>query len=613
MFRTPMPWFVALPDTAEGSGVARTLRRIFAGAAEIGPASGRPWLIGEWLPGQLVSGRAADTAVAVCGEHAVTATTLAGHARRVRTAADLDALHPKIDGSTCLVASVDGVVRAQGTASGLRRVFHAVVDGVAVVSDRATVLAALTGAEPDPARLAARLLFPVPPWPLGWSSLWLDVHAVRPGHCVVLDRQGGTTGRRWWWPPEDGLSRAESVAALRSALTDAVAFRAPGGSRVVSHLSGLDSSSLCSLAVRNDADVLAITAAQPDAMDDDVRWAERTVAALRADGYRLRHEIISADECPLVYQDVLAAPEVYDDPFLSLHNRSRMRHIIDRGEAHEPRLHFAGLGGDELGTPMPTWLHSLVRQSPARGLHHLRAAAARNRWPLRRVLRQLWLGRTYPAWLHAIADGLDRSGSGTKEPLVGWDMRPTLPEWATPDALRMAAGEIRRAADIRSALAAERGMHHNLAMIHTGSQATRGFQLLAAERGITLSAPFFDDRVLDAVLSTRIADRYDPSRYKPVLVDAMRGIVPETTLRRTTKSETAASAVMGSRAHRDQLLGLAEDSRLARLGLIDPDRFRSVCRGPIDVVVEHRRIEPTLCCEVWLRTLKEATGVHLGS
>ncbi|MGW7531259.1 asparagine synthase-related protein [Amycolatopsis sp. NPDC054798] len=613
MSPTLATWFVVLPDTEGGLAVARTLRDKFGGASEIGHPSGRPWLVGNWPPGQLATGRSGTTALAVCGEHAVTATTLSEHAAKVRTIADVDTVHARTAGSVFIFASVDGAVRVQGTASGIRRVYRAVVDGVSVASDRAIVLAALTGSELEPARIAARLLFPALPWPLGWSSPWREVAAVRPGDCVVLDRQDSATERRWWRPPSADRPHEESVAALRTALTEAVAVRAPAGSRVVSHLSGLDSTSLCALAVRGGADVLAITSAQPDPMDDDVQWAGRTVAALRADGHRLRHELISAEESPLVYDNMLATDVLFDDPFLSLHNRSRIRCIVGRGAAHTSRMHLTGLGGDEMCTAMPTLLRSVARRHPVRGARLLRSAAARHRWPWRRIVPELVAGRSYPAWLRSVADELDRNGAGVSEPLLSWDMRPTLPVWASQDALRMAVAEIRRSATAEPALAADPGTHHALASIHLGSQAARGFQQLAAGLGVTLAAPFFDDRVLEVALSARAADRYDPGRYKPLLADAMRGVVPEATLRRTTKAETAASAVLGSREHRDQLVALAEDSVLGRLGLIDADRFLAACRGPVDVVVAQHRIEPTLCCEAWLRSSKEVTDVPLGA
>src|SRR5437764_96615 len=204
-------------------------------------------------------------------------------------------------------------------------------------------------------------------------------------------------------------------------------------------------------------------------------------------------------------------------------------------------------------------------QAPVRGVRLLRAAAARHRWPWWRVARELVAGRSYSAWLRTVAAELDRNGAGVRRPLVSWDMRPTLPAWAGRDALLMAAAEIRRVAGAEPALAADPGLHHNLATIHMGSQATRGFQQIAAEQGVTLAAPFFDDRVMEAALSARAVDRYDPARYKPILTDAMRGVVPAITLNRTTKAETAASAVLGSREHRDQIVGLAEDSVLVQL------------------------------------------------
>ncbi|MFI6901317.1 asparagine synthase-related protein [Nonomuraea sp. NPDC050394] len=603
MSATEDPWFTVLPDREESTDVARRIHDSCGGAHEVSHPSGRPWLIGRWPPGALTVGRRPGAATAAFGEHAMSEEHLAAGA---------PGLPGPGPGSAYLMVSEGGRVRVRGTASGLRRVYTCRVGGTPVAGNRALVLAGLTGATPNPARLATRLLFAHPPWPLNWLPVWDGVDAVPPGHDVLLDERGGLTQARWWRLPEP-MEREEAVAALRTALSEAVALRARPGRTVVAHLSGMDSSSICSLAARTGADVVALTAAQPDPMDEDVPWAERTAAALAAAGHPVRHEIISARECPLVYHDMLGAHERFDAPFLLLHHRSRLMHILRRGQAYAPGAHLVGLGGDEAATMMPTWLPTLIRQAPLTGTRHLLTAAAKNRWPLRQTLRHLVSGRAYDAWMRAAADGLGRDGHGVDGPALGWDLPPTMPAWATPYAVELAAGELREAAAGHPPLARGRGAHHNLAAIHGGCQMVADFQQIAAARGITMSAPFFDDRVIEAALSARPGDRYDPARYKPVLADAMRGIVPEVTLGRTTKSETSASAVMGSRKHRDQIMALAEDSLLGELGLIDRDLFRATCRGPIDVLTQHRRIEPTLACEMWLRTVKEDERVRAGA
>lgn len=612
MLATEASWFTVLPDADGSMDVARRILDTYTGAEEVKHPSGRPWLIGRWAPGTLTVGRSPDAAVAALGEHAMSEAHLARVAAGMRGVGDLDRLASHI-GSAHLLASAGGRVRVQGTASGLRRVYTCRVNGTPVAGDRALVLADLTGAAMNPARLATRLLFAHPPWPLNWLPVWEGLDAVLPGHHVVLDGRD-ISYTRWWRLPEPLGSREEAVTAFRDALVEAVALRAGPGRTVVSHLSGMDSSSVCSLAARSGAEVVALTSAQPDPMDEDVLWAERTAAALATAGHPVRHEIISADECPLVYQDMLGLRERFDAPFLLLHNRGRLVHVLRRGEAHRPVSHLVGFGGDELATMLPTWLPTLMRHAPITGTRHLLTAAAKNRWTLGHTLRRLaGGGRTYGAWMRAAADGLGRDGRGTRGPALGWGLQPTMPAWATPYAFELVTDELREAAARHSELAPERGAHHNLASIHGGCQLVGDFQRIAAAEGAAMSAPFLDDRVIEAALAARPQDRYDPARYKPVLVDAMRGLVPEVTLNRTTKSETSASAVMGSRQHRDQIVALAEDGLLAELGLIDQDLFRATCRGPIDVVTQHRRIEPTLACEMWLRTVKENTYVRAGA
>jgi asparagine synthase (glutamine-hydrolysing) len=308
-----------------------------------------------------------------------------------------------------------------------------------------------------------------------------------------------------------------------------------------------------------------------------------------------------------VYDGLLTTGDRFDEPFLYVHNRRRFVHILERGEQYGPSLHLMGFGGDELCAPGPAWLATIVRQAPVTGWKAVRSAAAKHRMPLTRAVRGLVRHRTYADWLRAAAAELDQPKR--RELYLGWSTPPLLPGWVTPETLEAVRGELSAAAG--PGLADDRGLHHNLAAVYSGAQVARGFLQLAAGQGVRAAAPFFDDKVLEAALSVRITARHQPAAYKPLLVEAMRGIVPDATLRRVTKAETAAAAVLGSRRHRDQIVGAVADSRLARLGLVDADQLRAVVNGPIDVQTAHRRLEPTLGCELWLRN-QEESRVQLG-
>jgi asparagine synthase (glutamine-hydrolysing) len=99
-----------------------------------------------------------------------------------------------------------------------------------------------------------------------------------------------------------------------------------------------------------------------------------------------------------------------------------------------------------------------------------------------------------------------------------------------------------------------------------------------------------------------------PWRYKPLIEEAMRGIVPEAARRRTTKAHAAFEEETGLRRHRASLLALWEDSRLHELGLVDVAALRDWCLRPLAADLESALLHPTVGCEVWLRARERTRG-----
>jgi hypothetical protein len=122
--------------------------------------------------------------------------------------------------------------------------------------------------------------------------------------------------------------------------------------------------------------------------------------------------------------------------------------------------------------------------------------------------------------------------------------------------------------------------------------------------------------VIEAGLAVRPEERISPWRYKPLITEAMRGVVPQQTLMRQTKASATYEELVGVRTHRADLLALCEDSWLARLGLIDANALREMIRRPQPTYLQTGDLHPTVACEVWLRTLEASPeltrGIMLG-
>ncbi|MFH8404069.1 lasso peptide isopeptide bond-forming cyclase [Streptomyces sp. NPDC018019] len=602
---TALPsWFVVLPDTDAAAPVAA--KALSYASHSLAHASGRPWLVGRWAAQTAIVGVHGDTRVAVIGEHSVTRQEAQRAAASASTAASLTALDRYSTawaGSFHLMASSGGRVRVQGGVVDLRRVFHADAASpasgrVTVAADRADVLAELVGAALDERRLALELLTLGVPHPLSGSPQWRDVHALPGGHYLCLDAHGRARSIRWWSPPDPEVPLAEGAARLREVLTAAVDVRTRGRDLVTADLGGLDSTAVCCAAARGDAQVVAYTAALHDELGDDVHWARRTVRALGA----VEHHIVPAEDTALTFDGVDTLQDVLDTPSMLTVDRNRRMHLVALAAARGADLHLTGLGGDELLAGTPARLHALISARPFVALRDVRGYAAKYQWPRRKVLRQLADRRSYRSWLARVARDLTKPAAAADEPLLDWSVPPRMPPWATSEAVAAARELLNSCLPDAAPRGRGHGEHRELAAMDGISQWTRHIGQMAAPLGITVAAPYYDDRVIEACLAVRTPDRISPWRYKPLIVEAMRGIVPEAVRTRGTKANATFEEETGLRRHRSRLLALCEDSRLGRLGLIDADALREWCRRSLSAETESYLLHPTVACEVWLRS-----------
>jgi asparagine synthase (glutamine-hydrolysing) len=280
--------------------------------------------------------------------------------------------------------------------------------------------------------------------------------------------------------------------------------------------------------------------------------------------------------------------------------------IARRAAARGSGLHLVGFGGDELLYGSIAHLHALLRSSPGVALRHLRGFAAKYRWPRGRLLRQLADRSPYRAWLARVADTLTAPQPPLEQPLLDWGFQPRLPPWAAPAAVEAVRELIRGEARDAEPLAEGRGQHRELETMRFVSRMTRQFDQMATRIGVTLAAPYYDDRVVEAGLAVRPEERVTPWRYKPLITEAMRGIVPDQSLGRQTKANGSGDVAPGLRRHRAELLALWEDSRLGRLGLIDADALRELCTRPLPPGLEFGGLDQTVAGEAWLRSLERA-------
>lgn len=503
-------------------------------------------------------------------------------------------------GSFHLLASRDGRVLARGTNAGDRRLYTARVHGITVAADRALTLAWLVGAEPDPTQLAVGLLVPCVPHPLDAAAVWSGVAAVQPGDALHLGTDGTARTERWWHPPSADLPIAEAGRGLREALRAAVAVRVRPGEVWGADLSGgMDSTSLCFLAHEAGARLVAVTMELAAVGSQDAHYAREAARHLPG----VTHLTVPTSELPDLFAELEQRNPPGDAPTALVRNRAQQNETARMLVRHGAPRRLCGHGGDDAVIPPPAYLHRLLRDRPAAAWRSAAEHRAAGRWPLTATVGQLLSRRGLAGWLAEQAATLGGVRRGAA-PGCDWGPRLALPRWATREARDLVAARLRAVAEGCEALAADRGTHAWAQSFRAAGSLAGQIADWSHHVGLPTDMPFCDDAVFDACLRVRPQEAGDPARFKPLLTTAMRGVVPEAVLRRTTKDHAGHEWYAGLTAQRRVLASWAEDSRLANLGLADPVVLRRTLLAPALLTGGVSELEPTLATEEWLRDLE---------
>ncbi|MGW6718822.1 asparagine synthase-related protein [Streptomyces sp. NPDC054995] len=643
-------YFVVLPDSVAGAAAAGRLPAPGAASgrssapvasapgAAAGQArgvgdtltvvhpSGRPWVVARTLVRKASHLARGEDALVLIGPDRVPDAVLAGLLEGARDRTGLERRLARLPGLYHVIARLSGESWIRGTATGLRRIYHARhPDAGTIASDRPAALARLIDAPLDEGALALRLLDFLP-HPLSRRAVWRGVHETGAGYGLALPVAApgtaavpGPTEHRWWEPPPGELPLAEGARKVGDAVAASVQAHVGGLDRISCELSGgLDSTALAFAARETGPEALALlTVAARDRYSEDESWARRAVEAARnpaatavpAPGHHtapaLDHHIVPASDAPYFYADLAStAAELNDEPLPVAPGRARAELLLGRARATGSRYHLTGYGGDEIFLGLPHAYQDLFRGNPLTAWNHLGGLRHQLGWPLLPTLKALLDRSTFPRWLAGAVTAAPQPVART--PLLSWGVRQSLHPWLTDHAKTLIAEEFRAAAEHAEPIDPWRGRHVDIDGVRMGARHFQAMEDIGMTIGLPVAAPLYDDRVLEAALAVRLPERISPWRYKPLLVEAMRGVVPDPLLARTTKDHMASDEHQGLREHAPELAELWTGSRLAEHGLVDARRLLRLAAEPFSPVLVEHSISSTVAGETWLRTAENA-------
>ncbi|MGW6589855.1 asparagine synthase-related protein [Streptomyces globisporus] len=629
-------YFVVLPDSAAGAAAAGQLPVPEAAAGRssapdaTGPArevgdtltvahpSGRPWVVARPLVRRVSRLARGEDALVLIGPDRVPDAVLAGILEGARDRTGLERRLARLPGLYHVVARLSGESWIRGTATGLRRIYHARHPAAGTIaSDRPAVLARLIGAPLDESALALRLLDFLP-HPLSRRAVWRGVHETGAGYGLALPVAApgtaavpGPTEHRWWEPPPGELPLAEGARKVGDAIAASVRAHVGGRDRISCELSGGLDSTVLAFAARETgpASLSLLTVAARDRYSEDERWARRAVEEARNTAATTApapdHHVIPADDAPYFYADLAStAAELNDEPLPVAPGRARAELLLGRARATGSRYHLTGYGGDEIFLGLPHAYQDLFHGNPFTAWSHLGGLRHQLGWPLLPTVKALLDRSTFPRWIAGAVTAAPQPVART--PLLSWGVRQSLHPWLTEHANTLIAEEFRAAAEHAEPIDPWRGRHVDIDGVRMGARHFQAMEDIGMTLGLPVAAPLYDDRVLEATLAVRLPDRISPWRYKPLLVEAMRGVVPDALLARTTKDHMSSDEHQGLREHAPELAELWTGSRLAEHGLVDARHLLRLAADPFSPVLVEHSISSTVAGETWLRTAENA-------
>ncbi len=595
--------FLVLPDTQDA---AATLERVPLMERErsLLHDSGRPWIVGSWNDGEVVTSTCGSSRLALFGSALTASSSLSRVLAQCDGLEQLDPFVRSVPGSFHLIASIAGMTRVQGSLSGTHEVFWTTAGGTALAADRPDILAELTGGALDDIGLLGHFMSQ-PPWPLNARTVWQNTECLGLGECVHLAPDGTARPVRWWAPPTENLPLTEAAERVKTALQNATAARAASAAPLACDVSGgMDSTSLAFTLRQVDSKsrIMTVRHETNDAANDDAKWAARAGAWLT----NSEPLAVGATECPASFADQLSLDDDLEAPYAWSRTKSQIVHTAKLLAEHGVSLQLTGHGGDELFSPAPSMYHVLPRRHPLRSIPHIRAARSMFRWRLGAMTGNLLRNPTYGDWLTMTARELTAADGGPRHPFTGWGGYPRLPAWVTADAVEACSSMLRTAAREADPYSYDPIQHEVLYGVRQCGSQIRLTNRLTLRHGVRYDAPYLDGQVVEAALSARLIDRFSTARAKPLLAEAMRGTVPDAILGRTTKGEFSADVYAGVRRHKRELLELCDNMLLAERGLVDEKAVRAVLTAPHPMSRTFIPMVHTLACESWLRSVETA-------
>jgi len=469
-----------------------------------------------------------------------------------------------------------------------------------IISDSASDIALFLGLPISFSALALNLMGSLPYYPFQFISMWEGVKKVHP-FCILKCNSTGTTEELEVWCLPDIDNDVESAyKSIREQLLSSLDNYANMYSAVQADISGgVDSATIVYMLNALNANFSLYHAAADSKWNSDSKWAR--LIANDIDRTFIKLPSIGESGRKFSFEMDCSGSILADSPIFWADTEGYVNSIFNATYNHSETIHFTGLGGDELFSPLPAHAWSVARQNKIRSIGFGFKYCMFTRSPFLTCAYDLMNKTTFKDAVKTEIDiAFGEIEKRKKNSVLNWCGPITVPSWFTKICRETIYNTALKELDkIPCALDSDRTRHQGLESILFQRRVIS--QLNRLYGGITWISPFLESNVVSTALSIPARYRRDYALTKPTLYNSLKGIIPQEVFTRGFKGDYSTGRYKEFNEAISNIRNQIWDFKLVELGLIDPDILISELSMPNALQDRVESFERLVAVERWVR------------
>ncbi|MDD7184035.1 MULTISPECIES: asparagine synthase-related protein [Bacillota] len=471
------------------------------------------------------------------------------------------------------------------------------VNNKIVISDSAVEIAKKYKLKLSNDILAMYLILGLPFYPFYTISFWKEISKIRPFSVLIISE----TGER-----EEKITKLPSInydkdlllENIRKQIIDKIHSQS-GCHRFVSCdvSGGVDSSSIAYVLNKMLNDFKIFHAESDKSSNSDTKWAEYIAKDLGNDLNKLLSVEISGKRFSV--DDNYIGNHLPDSPLLWADTEGYVQELLTKISTNN--VHFIGIGGDELYTPMPSTPWSIVHQEKIKSIIYMFKYGILTKNTFIRCVKNLLDGEKYSSELNKkTKKAFEKIGKINISDL-SWMDSISIPEWLNFGYVEQGYQLIKNIISKEiEPLDVDRGRHQALQSIIFQKRVFSQIKQSVIHK-TDCYAPFLNKEIIQ--YSLMIPAKYCSSSRmtKPMLYEALKGIVPEEVFTRGVKGDYSKALYEGYKLAAKKFKDDIKDFELVKRGIIDEAKLRAELSMPTALQSRIEYFVRVCSLERWVR------------